>query len=429
MGRKGFNNLRRKGRISKGRTSRVFIFAVGFVVFLAVTLYGILYVKKKTEITLRKKPPSDFTSRIKEADTCVMSALFNLGVNVEDIESKKVLRKRGELAWEFKDIAIYLPKGVAEKRVKLALKDALSSVPNIGWELKKNGNSLISEVEVYGLPTHKLRFNFYGRNQGMREDVAQEKKGSELPEGGTNPPEEKPNNIREPESQLFKGEKPKVVIIVDDLGSNKESVDKLLEIPASISFAVLPNLPYSRYAARMGYSSGHDIMLHLPMEPMDSSGYTGVNAGDGMLLMGLSKSEILSKLDKDLASVPYIKGVNNHMGSKFTENSELMELVLQRVKSRGLFFVDSRTSPKTTGFDVAKKLGMKAAERDVFLDEGSGGADYVRSQIEKLIEVSKKKGYAIGICHPHPDTLKVLSQMIPDVKKEVEIIPVSGVVN
>jgi polysaccharide deacetylase 2 family uncharacterized protein YibQ len=117
------------------------------------------------------------------------------------------------------------------------------------------------------------------------------------------------------------------------------------------------------------------------------------------------------------------------MGSKFTENSELMELVLQRVKSRGLFFVDSRTSPKTTGFEVAKKLGMKAAERDVFLDEGSGGADYIRSQIEKLIEVSKKKGYAIGICHPHPDTLKVLSQMIPDVKKEVEIIPVSGVVN
>lgn len=427
MGRRGFKNLRRKGSASKRRTGRVFIFAAGFIVFLAVTFYGILYVKKKTEETPPKRP-SDFTSRIKEADTRVMSALFNLGVNVEDIESKKVLRKKGELAWEFKDITIYLSKGVAEKRVKLALKDALSSVPNIGWELKKNGNSLISEVEVYGLPTHRLRFNFYERNQGMRDNVAQEKKPSELLEEETNLPEEKPD-IREPENQLFKGEKPKVVIIVDDLGSNKESVDKLLEIPASISFAVLPNLPYSRYAARMGYSNGHDVMLHLPMEPMDSSGYTGVNAGDGMLLMGLSKSEILSKLDKDLASVPYIKGVNNHMGSKFTEDSELMELVLQRVKSRGLFFVDSRTSPKTTGFAVAKKLGMKAAERDVFLDEGLGGADYVRSQIEKLIEVSKKKGYAIGICHPHPDTLKVLSQMIPDVKKEVEIIPVSGVVN
>ena len=427
MGRRGFKNLKRRGITSKHRTGRVFIFAAGFIVFLAVTLYGILYVKKKIEETPQRRP-SDLTGRIKEADTRIMSALFNLGVSVEDIESKKVLRKKGELAWEFKDIGIRLHKGVAEKRIRLALRDALSSAPNIEWGLKKNANSIISEVEVYGLPTHRLRFNLYERNQEMKENVYQEKESSELPEEGTNLPEEKPD-IREPEKRLFKGEKPKVVIIVDDLGSNKESVDKLLEIPASISFAVLPNLPYSQYAARMGYNSGHDVMLHLPMEPMDSSGYTGVNAGDGMLLMGLSKSEILSKLDKDLASVPYIKGVNNHMGSKFTENSELMELVLQRIKSRGLFFVDSRTSPRTTGFDVAKKLGMKAAERDVFLDEGLGGADYVRSQIERLIEVSKKKGYAIGICHPHPDTLKVLSQMIPDVKKEVEIIPVSGVVN
>ncbi|MER3446514.1 MAG: hypothetical protein C4291_06550 [Candidatus Dadabacteria bacterium] len=354
-----------------------------------------------------------------------MSALFNLGVSLEDIESKKALRKKGGFAWEFKDIKIRLPKGVTEKRVKSAIKDALSSVPNVGWEIKKDRGSLTSEVEVYGLPTHRLRFNFYEGTQGMREGIAQEKGHSE-PKEGTNLTEEKPD-IRG--SENMKGGKPKVVIIVDDLGSNRESIDRLLEIPAPISFAVLPSLPYSQYAARMGYTNGHDILLHLPMEPMDSSGYTGADAGDGVLLMGLSKREILSRLDKDLASVPYIKGVNNHMGSKFTEDSELMELVLQRIKSKGLFFVDSRTSPKTMGFDVAKRLGMKAAERDVFLDEGLGGADYVRSQIEKLIEVSKKNGYAIGICHPHPDTLRVLSQMIPDVKKEVEIVPVSSVVN
>ncbi len=396
--------------------------------FLSVTLCGILYIKKKIEETPQRRTSSDLASRVKEADMRISSAFFNLGVNVEDIESKKVLRKRGKLAWEFKDIVVYLPKGVAEERVKLALKDALSSVPNVKWELKKNGNSLILEVQVYGLTTHRLRFDFYERNKEMKENVAREKKPSELSEQRTNLSDEKPA-IREPEKQVFKGEKPRVVIIVDDLGSNKESVDRLLEIPASISFAVLPNLPYSRYAAQMGYGNGRDVILHLPMEPMDSSGYTGANAGDGVLLMGVSKSEILSKLDKDLASVPYIKGVNNHMGSKFTEDGELMELVLQEIKSKGLFFVDSRTSPRTTGFDIAKKLGMKAAERDVFLDEGLGGADYIRSQIEKLIAVSKEKGYAIGICHPHPDTLKVLSQMIPDIKKEAEIIPVSGVVN
>jgi polysaccharide deacetylase 2 family uncharacterized protein YibQ len=424
LGRRGYKDLKRKSRASRRGTSKIFIFATGFMVFLTVNLYGILYVKKKIEETPQRRPSSDLPSRIKEADTRIMSALFNLGVNLKDIESKKFPRNKGEAAWEFKDIAIQLPEGVPEKRVKLALKDALSA-PNVWWGLKKNGDSLISEVEVYGLPTHRLSFNFYERNQKMIENLAQEKKQSGLSGEWTKLPEGKPAT-RGFERQAFNGEKPKIVIIVDDLGSNKESVDRLLKIPASITFAVLPNLPYSRYAASMGNSNGRDVILHIPMEPMDSSEYVWSDSRDGTLLTGLPKSEILSKLDKDLASVPYIKGVNNHMGSKFTEDSELMELVLHRIKSKGLFFVDSRTSSKTTGFEIAKKLGMKTAERDVFLDEGSVGADYIRSQMEKLIAVSKEKGYALGICHPYPDTLATLTEMIPEIKKEVEIIPVSG---
>src|SRR3989304_5641995 len=215
--------------------------------------------------------------------------------------------------------------------------------------------------------------------------------------------------IVETDRKIFDKEKLKVVIIVDDLGFKKEPIDKLLEIPAQLSFAVLPNLPYSKYAAEMAYKNGRDVILHLPME--------------------LPKDKILDKLEKNLSSIPYIKGVNNHMGSKFTENTELMELVLEKIKSKGFFFVDSRTSETTVGFKIAKKLGIKTAERDIFLDEGSQRSDYIRSQIEKLINVSKEKGYAIGICHPYPDTVKVLSEVIPDIQKEVEIIPVSGVVN
>ena len=418
MGRRGFKGLKRKGRT---KASRVFILTVGFIFFLGIGLYGLLYVKKKISSEIPTKRPSSFDSvnRIKEVDAYIMSALFNLGVTVEDIESKRVyIRKKDELTWEFKDIEVTLPEGVTERKVKLTLKEALSR-PNVGWELKKNRNSFISEVEVYGLPTHNLRFDLHERKSEKKASASKEQ--AKLPE-------EKPG-IRETERQIFNKEKPKVVIIVDDIGLNKGPVDKLLEIPASLSFAILPNLPYSQYAARMAYKKGRDVILHLPMEPMDSSGYTGADAGDGVLLVGLSKDEILSKLERDLASVPYINGVSNHMGSKFTENSELMELVLERIKSKGLFFVDSRTSPRTTGFQIAKKLGMKTAERDVFLDEGSEGASYIRLQIEKLINISKQKGYAIGICHPYPDTVKVLTQMIPEVEKEVEIIPVSGVVN
>ena len=272
------------------------------------------------------------------------------------------------------------------------------------------------------------RFNDNRRKPNNREEkIAKEKKTRKAVELAKLP-KQKPS-IVESDRKIFDKEKPKVVIIVDDLGFKKEPIDKLLEIPAQLSFAVLPNLPYSKYAAEMAYKNGRDVILHLPMEPTDSSGHAAVDAGEDVLLMGLPKDKILDKLEKNLSSIPYIKGVNNHMGSKFTENTELMELVLEKIKSKGLFFVDSRTSETTVGFKIAKKLGIKTAERDIFLDEGSQRSDYIRSQIEKLINVSKEKGYAIGICHPYPDTVKVLSEVIPDIQKEVEIIPVSGVVN
>ena len=132
---------------------------------------------------------------------------------------------------------------------------------------------------------------------------------------------------------------------------------RLLEIPVDISLAVLPDLSYSRYAAEQAYGKGWDVLLHLPMEPKYASGYTGVDAGENALLTGLPKEQIMDRLETNLASVPYIKGVNNHMGSKFTESGELMNLVLKKVKKRGLFFIDSKTSPRSKGYEEAKKLG------------------------------------------------------------------------
>ena len=290
--------------------------------------------------------------------------------------------------------------------------------------IKKWMHDGISEIGI----SSSERFNDNRRKPNNREEkIAKEKKTRKAVELAKLP-KQKPS-IVESDRKIFDKEKPKVVIIVDDLGFKKEPIDKLLEIPAQLSFAVLPNLPYSKYAAEMAYKNGRDVILHLPMEPTDSSGHAAVDAGEDVLLMGLPKDKILDKLEKNLSSIPYIKGVNNHMGSKFTENTELMELVLEKIKSKGFFFVDSRTSETTVGFKIAKKLGIKTAERDIFLDEGSQRSDYIRSQIEKLINVSKEKGYAIGICHPYPDTVKVLSEVIPDIQKEVEIIPVSGVVN
>ncbi len=398
------------------RTVRFFIFTIGFVAFIGLSLYGLYYIRKE----ISKKTPkerlysSDLTALIEDIDGYIVGALFNLGVSIRDVKSKKVIeRGDGKIRWEFKDMVIDLPKGVTEKKLIDILQGALSK-PDIGFRLKKRSGSLILDIEAYGVSTHKIRFDFY------------EEKEEKIP---ISPKERAITEEKVPPKGAFRKEKPKVVIIVDDLGLSKEPIDELLKLPAPLNFAVLPNLPYSHYAAQMAYKKGWDVILHLPMEPKDSSGYSGIDAGDGALLVGLPKDEILSKLDRNLDSIPYIKGVNNHMGSKFTENGELMELVLRRIKDRGLFFIDSRTSQNTTGYRIAKRLNVKAAERDIFLDMGLHGEGYVRSQIERLVEISKTKGLAIGICHPYPDTLIALAEAIPKIKEEVDIIPASVAVN
>jgi len=210
---------------------------------------------------------------------------------------------------------------------------------------------------------------------------------------------------------------------------NKNPIDQLLKISAPITFAVLPHLPYSTYAAEEADNKGWDVILHMPMEPKESSGYVGTDAGEEVLLVGLPKDTIITKLNNSLDSLPHVKGVNNHMGSKFMENGELTELILKDLKKKGMLFVDSKTTGQSTGYETAKKLGMKTAQRDIFLDHSSKSSAHVKKQLKKLIEISKKRGYAVGIGHPYPGTLEALSEMIPQMDNEVEVVSISNIIN
>ncbi|HSE84387.1 MAG TPA: divergent polysaccharide deacetylase family protein [Thermodesulfobacteriota bacterium] len=501
-------NIRRARR--QKNTRRLFI-VLAYVFFLTLCSSLFFYVKNKVseENPEQTSSPSNLTEGTEEVDAFIQSALFNLGLSIKDVKSAKLYHKiKDGVEWEFRDTRVTVPPEVTQEKIERTLKYALSKT-EADFKFQKGQNSLTSEVEIYGFPTHKIRFDFYKELEKRPEKVAKnmksfplrealkskdrsgppqlgsrekglEKKFKKVPkdikasaskewtglkdqgklpehyrsgaelvrkgerlakltkpsflEWGINPREEEVQPEvkgigKELEKPILNSGKPRVVIIVDDLGLNKVLIDKLLEIPAKLNFAILPNLPYSDYAAEKAYRKGWDVILHLPMEPKVSSGYTALDAGDGVLFVGLSREEILAKLDSNLASIPYIKGVNNHMGSKFTENGELMELVLQRLKSRGLFFIDSKTSKDTAGFLTAKKLGMRTAERDIFLDQTFGGPNYIRSQIEKLVNISKIKGYAIGICHPYPVTIEVLSEMVPRIEKEVDLVTISSVVN
>ncbi len=223
-----------------------------------------------------------------------------------------------------------------------------------------------------------------------------------------------------------KPRRPGVILIIDDLGYDKGSIDRILRIKQPINLAVLPHLPHSRYAAHAAYRRGKDVILHLPMEPKYSSGYTADDAGEGVLLLGFSIEQMREELRRNIMAVPNVVGVNNHMGSKFMENEEPVRTVMQELKARNLYFVDSLTTPDSRGYDVAKRLGVKTLKRDVFIDRSERGKEYTIEQLDRLVRIAEKKGIAVGIGHPYPQTIEALAEYMPGAEEKVEFIKISS---
>ncbi|OGE22834.1 MAG: hypothetical protein A3J42_07560 [Candidatus Dadabacteria bacterium RIFCSPHIGHO2_12_FULL_53_21] len=432
------NKSRRpRGRGGNGNKNarRALAYALSFVVVLILGLYGLYQIKKYIPPDDRAQPVTaeKMSGLVKEADRIIAGAFFDLGISAKDIESKRTSKRSGDgIKWESRVITVGTPGGVDGKEIKGVFKKSFAAEKSYELTFKGSGDALTAELKALGFKTHVIKFEPPSKEAPPAKVVKKAADGT-----GKETEVKEPQGAREPgktDEAVGKGEsadsgafEPKIAIIVDDIGTNKGPIDKLIELPAPVTLAVLPNLPYSRYAAEAARNKGLDVMLHLPMEPMESSGYTGSDAGEDALLVGLPKEAVLAKLDKNLSSVPYIKGVNNHMGSKFMENQELMDMVLEEIDGRGLFFIDSMTSSGSVGYKTALMMGMKTGKRDVFLDDSSKDAAYVKSQIEKLVRIAEKNGYAVGICHPYPGTVEALTEMIPQIDSRVEIVPVSSI--
>ncbi len=223
-----------------------------------------------------------------------------------------------------------------------------------------------------------------------------------------------------------KPERPGVILIIDDLGYDKKTIDRLLRIKQPLNLAVLPHLPHSQYAARAAYRGGMDVILHLPMEPKYSSGYTADDAGEGVLLLGFSIDQIREELRRNIMAVPNVVGVNNHMGSKFMENEEPVKTVMRELKARDLYFVDSLTTSNSRGYSMAKRLGVKVLKRDVFIDQSERGKEYTKEQLDQLVRIAEKKGIAVGIGHPYPQTIDALVEYMPKIEEKVEFMKISA---
>jgi len=218
--------------------------------------------------------------------------------------------------------------------------------------------------------------------------------------------------------------RPKVAIIVDDLGYKKELAFWFLRTEIPLTYSVLPGAPFTRSIAGDIREAGRELMLHLPMEPKQ---YPDVNPGPGAVLLSMDADEIRDVLEKDLKEVPGALGVNNHMGSSFTENSEKMQVVLKELRKRELFFIDSRTTSGSVGYRMAGELGVPSNKRGVFLDNDLDPRA-IEIQVERLLSMARHSGSAIGICHPHPETLEVLRKYFQQVREEFQLVRVSDLV-
>jgi polysaccharide deacetylase 2 family uncharacterized protein YibQ len=214
---------------------------------------------------------------------------------------------------------------------------------------------------------------------------------------------------------------PRIAIIIDDLGYDKSIAGEFINLDLPLTLSILPFTPFTGSIAQRARKGGREVMLHLPMEPRS---YPRTNPGDGVLLVSMDRDTILTVLDSDLGEIPYVAGVNNHMGSRFTESREKMAVVLSELKRRGLYFVDSKTSRESVAYDLAKQMEIRTARRDVFLDNDLSEAA-LGIQMDRLLNLARHKGHAIGIGHPHKETLWFLTGLQLSLKKEVDVVPVS----
>jgi hypothetical protein len=206
--------------------------------------------------------------------------------------------------------------------------------------------------------------------------------------------------------------KGKIAIVVDDWGYNLNNLDMLNQIKYPLTCSILPGLNYSSQIAEELNALGYEILLHLPMEPHEK-----FRLEKNTILNVMDEQIIRNIIGQDLASISYAKGVSNHMGSATTEDIRTMEIVFKELKNRHLYFLDSLVSSKSICSDVARKIGVGFAKRDVFLDNREEPA-YIKSQVYKLKIKARIFGKAIGIGHDRKITLEVLKEVMPQLEKE-----------
>ncbi len=213
-------------------------------------------------------------------------------------------------------------------------------------------------------------------------------------------------------------------IIIDDLGNNYEYGKDIIDLPAALTIAILPKTTYARELARLATRNNKEVMLHLPMQSVEHHKHS-----PGTLDLHMTRTEFNKQLSLNLNSVPYVRGVNNHMGSLLTRHPGHMTWLMEELSKRGsLYFVDSKTTSKSIAEKIAIEHEIPNLVRDYFLDPDNE-ENTMRQQFSRFIKKVNQRGYALAIAHPYPKTIKFLKQHLAELKEQgIQLIPVSRLI-
>ena len=223
-------------------------------------------------------------------------------------------------------------------------------------------------------------------------------------------PNAEPRVSRESALPPVRASHPRIVLIIDDLGFEGQPLDRVMSLDPNVNCAILPNSTRAAEFAEKLHARGFEILCHLPMQPRG-----GEAPGRNAILTSMSDDEIVRATRENVEAVPYARGVNNHMGSLATTDRRVMESVLRAIP-KGMYFVDSRTIGGSVAAQVAHEMNVRTATRNVFLDDAPITEASVRKQLAALAAAAERNGVAVGIGHPHPATMRVLAEEVPELR-------------
>lgn len=216
----------------------------------------------------------------------------------------------------------------------------------------------------------------------------------------------------------------RAAIVIDDFGNDMHGTKEMMNLPIPITVAVMPFLPTTKRDAEWAHKAGHEVIVHMPMEP--KSGKMDKWLGPGAITTNLTDNEIRQRINAAIDDVPYAVGMNNHMGSKVTGDSRVMRIILEECQKRRVFFLDSHTNYRSVALKHASKIGVPCIENHIFLDD-INTKQHISKQMKLLQEHLKEHDQCVVIGHvgSRKKTAEVLGEVIPQLRNEIEFVPVS----